>query len=125
MPCPLPSGGRSPPPSGGGYAAWRCAAGPPRCFSRDGRAARAQDGGAMHEPLTPAADDLGDFTTTLRLLPISALAVCIGIVAAGVAAVLLKLIGLFTNLFFFQRIATTLVSPTDHHLGAFVIFVPV
>jgi chloride channel protein, CIC family len=73
------------------------------------------------EPL----DHLGDFTTTARVLPISALAIVVGAFAAFVAAALLKLIGLFTNLFFFQRIATDLVSPAGHHLGPFVILVPV
>ncbi len=70
-------------------------------------------------------DHLGDFTTTARVVPIAGLAVVIGIFAAYVAAALLKLIGLFTNLFFFQRVDTTLVSPTGHHLGPFVILVPV
>jgi chloride channel protein, CIC family len=68
---------------------------------------------------------LGDFTLTARVLPISGLAILIGIFAAYVAAVLLKLIGLFTNLFFFQRAETALVSPAGHHLGPFVILVPV
>jgi H+/Cl- antiporter ClcA/CBS domain-containing protein len=68
---------------------------------------------------------LGDFTTSRRVLPISALAVMIGIFAAYVAAALLKLIGLFTNLFFFQRVDTSLVSPAGHHLGPLVVFVPV
>ena len=75
-------------------------------------------------PVEPL-DHLGDFTTTYRVLPIAGLAVGIGLAAAFVAAGLLKLIGLFTNLFFFQRVATALVSPTGHHLGAFVIAVPV
>src|SRR5579871_6045750 len=70
-------------------------------------------------------DHLGDFTTTRRVLPISALGVGIGIFAAFVAAGLLKLIGLFTNLFFFQRVSTALVSPAGHHLGPFVIVIPV
>src|SRR5919198_1703012 len=73
------------------------------------------------EPL----DHLGDFTITPRVLPIAALAVAVGTFAAFVAAALLKLIGLFTNLFFFQRVATDLVSPAGHHLGPFVILVPV
>ena len=47
--------------------------------------------------------DLDDFTTSRRVLPISGLAMVSGIFAAYVAAALLKLIGLFTNLFFFQR----------------------
>src|SRR5690242_16575914 len=70
-------------------------------------------------------DHLGDFTTSPRVIPISLLAVVIGLVAAVVAAALLKLIGLCTNLFFFQRIDTSLVSPAGHHLGPFVVLVPV
>src|SRR5512138_2891705 len=70
-------------------------------------------------------DHLGDFTTTMRVVPIAALAVGIGVFAAYVAALLLKLIGLCTNLFFFQRVDTALVSPAGHHLGPFVILVPV
>ena len=72
-----------------------------------------------------ALDHLGDFTTSARVLPIAALAAVIGVVAAYVAAGLLALIGFFTNLFFFQRAATALVSPAGHHLGPFVIAVPV
>jgi hypothetical protein len=43
---------------------------------------------------------LGDFTTTLRVLAISGLAIVIGAVCAVLASVLLRLIGLFTNLFY-------------------------
>src|SRR5580693_4993722 len=82
-------------------------------------------GSNVTRPAAPAPDDLGDFTTTARVLPISALALFIGVVAAFVAAGLLRLIGLFTNLFYFQRVDTTLVSPTGNHLGLFVILVPV
>jgi len=70
-------------------------------------------------------DHLGDFTTSPRVIPISLLAVGIGLVAALVAAALLKLIGLCTNVFFFQRVDTSLVSPAGHHLGPFVVLVPV
>src|SRR5262249_22070712 len=66
-----------------------------------------------------------DFTRSLRVIPISLLAGAIGVVSAFVALALLRLIGLFTNLFFFQRWDTALVSPADHHLGAAVILVPV
>src|SRR3954470_4040693 len=75
--------------------------------------------------LEPEASSLGDFTLTPRVVPMSGLAIIIGVFAAYVAAVLLKLIGLFTNLFFFQRVATDLVSPAGHHLGPLVILVPV
>ena len=68
---------------------------------------------------------LGDFTTTPRVVLIGTIAVAIGLVCAYVALVLLKLIGLFTNLFFYQRWDTALVSPAGHHLGAFVVLVPV
>ncbi len=68
---------------------------------------------------------LGDFTTTSRVIPISALAMLIGAVCAFVALALLRLIGLFTNLFYFGRWNTALVSPIGNHLGIFAIFVPV
>jgi chloride channel protein, CIC family len=68
---------------------------------------------------------LGDFTTTSRLLPISALAIAIGVVASFVALALLRLIGLFTNLFYFGRWSTSLVSPAGNHLGIFSVLVPI
>lgn len=68
---------------------------------------------------------LGDFTTTPRMIVISLLAIGIGVLSAFVALILLRLIGLFTNLFFFQRWDTSLVSPAGNHLGVFEILVPV
>jgi CIC family chloride channel protein len=68
---------------------------------------------------------LGDFTTTTRLLPISGLALAIGVVAAFVALALLRLIGLFTNLFYFGRWSFVMVSPVGNHLGVFSVLVPV
>ena len=38
---------------------------------------------------------------------------------------LLKLIGLFTNFFYYQRINTALSSPAGNHLGLFAVAVPV
>src|SRR5580693_4172053 len=70
-------------------------------------------------------DKLGDFTATPRMLTISAMAVFIGLVSAFVALGLLKLIGLFTNLFFFGRWSAALVSPAGNHLGRWEILVPV
>jgi chloride channel protein, CIC family len=72
-----------------------------------------------------ALSTLGDFTTTWRVLLLSCLASGIGVFSAFVALALLRLIGLFTNLFFFQRWDTTLVSPAGHTLGLFVVLVPV
>jgi chloride channel protein, CIC family len=68
---------------------------------------------------------LGDFTTTIRVLPISGLAIVIGLIGAVVALVLLRLIGFFTNLFYYQRISTTMVSPAGNHLGWWAVLVPV
>jgi len=70
-------------------------------------------------------EELGDFTTTWRVVPISLLATVIGVVCAFVAFVLLRLIGLFTNLFYFGRWSTTMVSPVGNHLGVYSVFVPI
>lgn len=72
-----------------------------------------------------ALGKLGDFTTTPHVILISMMAIVIGVISAFVALILLRLIGLFTNLFFFQRWSTALVSPAGNHLGVFVIIVPV
>ena len=72
-----------------------------------------------------ALGKLGDFTTTPRMIIISVMAIGIGIVSAFVALILLRLIGLFTNLFFYHRWSTALVSPAFNQLGVFVIIVPV
>jgi chloride channel protein, CIC family len=71
------------------------------------------------------AAELGDFTTTIQVIPISLLAMGIGFTAAYVAWFLLKLIGLFTNLFYYQRINTALSSPAGNHLGIYAVLVPV
>ncbi len=68
---------------------------------------------------------LGDFTATIRMLPISLLATVVGFVASLVAWLLLKLIGFFTNLLYFGRVDTALTSPAGNHLGIYAIAVPV
>jgi H+/Cl- antiporter ClcA/predicted transcriptional regulator len=70
-------------------------------------------------------EQLGDFTTTLRVVPISCLAMIIGVLCAFVALVLLRLIGLFTNLFYFGRWNTAMVSPAGNHLGFYSVLVPI
>jgi chloride channel protein, CIC family len=49
----------------------------------------------------------------------------IGALCAFVALVLLRLIGLFTNLFYFGKWSTAMVSPVGNHLGYYSVFVPV
>ncbi|HEY6932803.1 MAG TPA: chloride channel protein [Marmoricola sp.] len=64
---------------------------------------------------------LGDFSTTPRMLVIAGLAIPIGAVAACVAWLLLKLIGLITNAVFYHRVDTSLVAPGAAHHNPFVI----
>jgi len=69
---------------------------------------------------------LGDFSATPRMLIIALLAVPIGATAAGVSWCLLRLIGLITNVVFYQRVATGLVAPgAVHHNPALVLLAPV
>src|SRR5579863_4131763 len=60
-----------------------------------------------------------------RMLLVSFLAAAIGLVAGVVAFVLYKLIGLFTNLFFFHRWSADFSSAQHNHLGWMVIVTPV
>jgi chloride channel protein, CIC family len=81
--------------------------------------------GIVHLEEATGSEKLGDFTMTPRSLGISALAVLIGFTSAYIALGLLKLIGIFTNLFFFQRWSDTLASPAANRLGWWEVLVPV
>jgi CIC family chloride channel protein len=70
-------------------------------------------------------EKLGDFTVNKRVIFIASLALIIGILAAFIALALLRLIGLFTNVLYFGRVSTKLVSPAGNHLGAWAILIPV
>ena len=59
------------------------------------------------------------------MLPISVMAMVIGLVGAFVALALLRLIGFFTNLFYYQRLGSALVSPAGNHMGWWAVLVPV
>jgi H+/Cl- antiporter ClcA/predicted transcriptional regulator len=73
----------------------------------------------------PRLEELGDFTTTARVIPISLMAMLIGVIGALVAWFLLRLIGFFTNLFYYQRFDTSFASPAGNHLGVYAVAVPV
>jgi chloride channel protein, CIC family len=60
-----------------------------------------------------------------RIVLMSFLGAGIGLLAGLVAYILYKLIGLFTNLFFFHEWSATFRSVGGHHLGAWVIGIPV
>lgn len=79
----------------------------------------------MTEPAEQIEDRLADFTRDKRILLLSLMAVVIGVFSALVAKGLVWLIAIFTNLTFYQRFSSDFISPTNHHLGVFVIFAPV
>jgi H+/Cl- antiporter ClcA/CBS domain-containing protein len=60
-----------------------------------------------------------------RLGLISLVAALIGLLAGGVAFILYRLIGLFTNIFFFHRFDDQFTSARLNHLGPWVIVTPV
>ena len=70
-------------------------------------------------------DRLADFTRDKRILLLSVMAIVVGVLSAITAKALVWLIAVFTNLTFFQRFSSDFISPTNHHLGIFVIFAPV
>src|SRR3984885_9384455 len=72
-----------------------------------------------------AAQTLGDFTTTPRVLLVTAMAIGVGAMSALVAKALLLLIAWFTNLFFFHRFSTAPASPAHNALGWLEVGVPV
>jgi CIC family chloride channel protein len=71
------------------------------------------------------AAELGDFTANRRVLPLALLAILVGLLGAGAAFALLKLIGLFTNLFFFHRVRFDMPAPAGSPLGPWMAVVPV
>ena len=56
---------------------------------------------------------------------LAALALPIGFISAFVAKALIWLIALITNIAFFQRLSVAPVTPQEHHLGWWVVVVPV
>lgn len=77
-------------------------------------------------PSLPTADRrLADFSTDRRVLLLSAMALIIGAISTLVAYALLWLIAVITNLAFYQRFSALPALPQGHHLGYWVILVPV
>ncbi|HTT95977.1 MAG TPA: chloride channel protein [Solirubrobacterales bacterium] len=76
----------------------------------------------------PARDlrHVGDFDVGPRLLAITAFALPIGALSAGVAWCLLRLIGLITNVIFYGRLGTALVAPGEgHHAPLVILLAPI
>jgi chloride channel protein, CIC family len=79
-------------------------------------------------PPTDGTDlDVDGFSTPaqFRMTLISGLAAGVGLLAGIVAFLLYRLIGLFTNLFFFHRFSAEFSSARLNHLGLWVIVIPV
>src|SRR5690348_10304072 len=70
-------------------------------------------------------DRLSDFRTDKRMLLLSALAVPVGIISALVAKALIWLIAAITNLAFFHKLSAATALPQEHHLGYWVIVIPI
>lgn len=86
------------------------------------------DGGGSQdtaETVSPPNQSTTSPPAQFRMVLVSFLAGGTGLVAGGVAFLLYKLIGLFTNLFFYHRFAADFTSARLNHLGLWVIVTPV
>jgi CIC family chloride channel protein len=70
-------------------------------------------------------DHLADFTRDTVILKLSLLASLIGASSAVIACCLISLIRVITNLAFYHKFSGELTSPSQHHLGYAVVWVPV
>ncbi len=76
-------------------------------------------------PSAKAGAELADFSTNRRVLLRSAMALLIGAISSVVAYVLIWLIAVITNFAFYQRFSAAAAVPQGHHLGLWVVLVPV
>ncbi len=81
--------------------------------------------GHARDLAAPPEDHLADFSTDRRVLLLSAMATVIGALGAVVAYALIWLIALITNVAFYHRFSAAPVVPQGHHLGMWVVLVPV
>ncbi|MDE1176093.1 MAG: chloride channel protein [Edaphobacter sp.] len=72
-----------------------------------------------------AADRLRDYSIDSRVIMVSLLAAVLGAVSSLLAWALIEMIGLATNLFYYQRFAFSEVEPSHHHMGWWVVFMPI
>src|SRR5580692_416868 len=68
---------------------------------------------------------LRDFTVDRRVWLLSSVALVIGVGATFLAVILLRLIAISTNLFYYHRFSSVTVSPAGSSLGYWMILVPV
>jgi H+/Cl- antiporter ClcA/CBS domain-containing protein len=82
-------------------------------------------GAVQPRGLAADAAELADFSTNPRVLLLSALAAGVGAVSSLVAYALLWLIAAITNLAFHHSFSSQPATPQGHHLGWWVVLVPV
>ena len=75
-----------------------------------------------HHSMDPS---LADFTATRRTFLIAFIAIAIGVLSTYVALALLKLINLFTNIFYFHKLDFSFTSPSNNTLGLLAVAVPI
>ena len=90
---------------------------------------RRKHGWRASEPLQPPARRSAiprlSEPAQFRMVLVSFLAAGIGLIAGGIAFLLYKLIGLFTNIVFYHASSPTSPAPRHTHLGLWVIPIPV
>lgn len=80
---------------------------------------------SMLPGLESVAADKQSAPINRRVAAIAAVACAIAVIAALLAQALTALIGLITNLCFHGRLSFDLASPAGHHLGGWVVLIPV
>src|ERR1043165_671150 len=83
------------------------------------------DDSSAHQHPAATHDAMADFSTNRRVLLLSAMALVIGAISSVVAFALVWLIAVITNLAFYHRFSAEAVTPQGHHLGYWVVLVPV
>ncbi|MGA7340565.1 MAG: chloride channel protein [Terracidiphilus sp.] len=69
--------------------------------------------------------DLRDFNASPRMIMLSGLGVILGFAGAALAWILLRLIYACTNLFYYQRLSWSYISPAQNQMHWLAVFVPV
>jgi H+/Cl- antiporter ClcA len=82
-------------------------------------------GGQLHNIVAEGLERLGDFTTSPRVLVISAIAILVGSAGVLCGVILLNLIYLITNLAYFGRFTLKVLYVGDSPLGLAAVAVPV
>jgi chloride channel protein, CIC family len=79
---------------------------------------------SLDNTFQPEEENKKHASSARRMRYLAFLAVIIATLTGGIARFLVSLIDFFTNLFFFGRVSLTHASPEQHHLGAWVIAIP-